>query len=56
LKKARERNIEVIRVELLRGLVMRFRRYIAEKYGFRVGTLSKAIADLIEKELDPTRS
>lgn len=35
---------------------MRSRRYIAEKYGFRRRTLSKAMADLIEKKLVPTRS
>jgi DNA-binding GntR family transcriptional regulator len=56
LRKAKERNIEVIKVRLLRGLVMRSRRYIAEKYGFRRRTLSKAMADLIEKKLVPTRS
>lgn len=45
------RDVEVIKVELPRWLAERFRRYVAEKYGFRRGVLSKAIADLVEKEL-----
>lgn len=45
------RDIEVIKVELPRWLAERFRRYVAEKYGFRRGSLSKAIADMIEREL-----
>ena len=36
-------------------LTEKFRKYVAEKYGFRRGALSKAIADLIEKELNPSR-
>lgn len=37
-------------------LAERFRRHVAERYGFRRGALSRAIADLIEKELGATRS
>ncbi|MEZ0290249.1 MAG: hypothetical protein ABWJ42_04080 [Sulfolobales archaeon] len=50
------RDVEVIKVELPRELVERFRRYVAEKYGFRRGALSKAIADLIERELRSSES
>jgi len=46
---------EVIKVEIPKSLAKRFRRYVAEKYGFRRGALSKAIADLIEKELSSLR-
>ena len=46
-----KRDVEVIKVELPTWLAERFRRYVAEKYGFRRGSLSKAIIDLIEKEL-----
>ncbi|MEM1986527.1 MAG: hypothetical protein QXQ02_06180 [Halobacteria archaeon] len=44
-------DVEVIKVELPRWLAERFRRHAAEKYGFRKGSLSKAIADMIEREL-----
>ncbi len=51
-KMARKKgHTEVIKVELPVWLAERFRRYVAEKYGFRRGALSKAIVDLIEKEL-----
>lgn len=46
---------EVIKVEIPKSLAERFRKYVAEKYGFRRGALSKAIADLIEKELNPSK-
>ena len=46
-----EGETEVIKVEIPKVLAERFRRYVAEKYGFRRGALSKAIADLIEREL-----
>ncbi|MEM1995322.1 MAG: hypothetical protein QXW32_07640 [Nitrososphaerales archaeon] len=42
---------EVVKVELPRWLAERFRRLVAERYGFRRGSLSKAIADMIEREL-----
>lgn len=45
-------DIEVIKVELPRWLAEEFRRYVADKYGFRRGALSKAIADIMERELE----
>jgi hypothetical protein len=56
LEEARGRDVEVIKVELPRDLAIRFRKYVAEKYGFRRGALSRAIADLIEKELTSTKA
>ncbi|MEM2894319.1 MAG: hypothetical protein QXD04_07625 [Candidatus Bathyarchaeia archaeon] len=44
-------DAEVIKVELPRWLAERFQRYAAERYGLRRGPLSKAIADMIEREL-----
>lgn len=46
-----KRRVEVIKVEIPVWLAEKFRRYVAEKYGFRRGALSKAIIDLILKEL-----
>ncbi|MEM0050123.1 MAG: hypothetical protein QXW39_06290 [Candidatus Bathyarchaeia archaeon] len=46
-----EEDVEVIKVELPKWLAEKFRRYVAEKYGFRRGALSKALADIIEREL-----
>jgi hypothetical protein len=43
---------EIIKVELPRPLVERFRKYVAERYGLRKGSLSRAIADLIEGALE----
>ena len=45
------REKEVIKVEVPRELAEEFRRYVAEKYGLRRGSLSRAIIELIEKEL-----
>ncbi|MBS7611396.1 hypothetical protein KEJ27_04225 [Candidatus Bathyarchaeota archaeon] len=45
-------DIEVIKVELPKWLAEKFWRYVAEKYGFRRGVLSKAMADMIERELE----
>ena len=45
------RDKEVIKVEVPRELAESFRRHVAQKYGLRRGALSKAIVDLIEKEL-----
>jgi len=42
---------EVIKVELPRPLAERFRKYVAERYGLRRGSLSKAIAELLERAL-----
>ena len=47
---ARE-EVEIIKVGIPKKLAEKFRRYVAEKYGFRRGALSKAIEDLIKKEL-----
>ncbi|GAB6948299.1 hypothetical protein JCM16161A_24290 [Vulcanisaeta sp. JCM 16161] len=46
-----KRDVEVIKVELPRDLAERFRRYVAERYGLRRGSLSRAVADLIAREL-----
>ena len=45
------RHVEVIKVELPAWPAEKFRRYVGEKYGFHRGALSKAMIDLIEKEL-----
>lgn len=47
----KKKDTEVIKVELPKDLAERFRKYVAEKYGLRKGVLTKAIIDLIEKEL-----
>jgi hypothetical protein len=47
----KKRNVEVIKVEILKPLAERFRRYVAEKYGLRRGALSKALADILEEKL-----
>ena len=47
----KDKNVEVIKVEIPRDLAEKFRKYVAEKYGFRRGALSKAVVDLIEREL-----
>lgn len=44
-------DVETIKVKLPRSLAERFRRYAAEKYGLRRGALSKAVEELIKKEL-----
>lgn len=46
-----KRDVEVIKVELPGWLAERFRRYVAERYGLRRGVLSRAIAEMIEREL-----
>ena len=51
-KKTRNSKNEVIKVEIPKYIAERFRKYVAEKYGFRKGALSKAIIDLIEREPD----
>ncbi len=45
------RRVEIIKVEIPIWLAEKFRKYVAEKYGLRRGALSRAIIDLIEKEL-----
>ncbi|MCS6767579.1 MAG: hypothetical protein RMJ59_01570 [Candidatus Nitrosocaldus sp.] len=47
-------SVEIIKAEVPRWLAERFRRYVAEKYGLRKGAISKAITDMIERELGVT--
>lgn len=47
----KRKDVEVIKIELSKDLAEKFRRYVAEKYGLRRGSLSKAMSELIEKEL-----
>ncbi|WP_252901733.1 hypothetical protein [Vulcanisaeta sp. JCM 14467] len=49
--KRENKDVEVIKVELPRDLAEKFRKYVAERYGLRRGALSRAIADLIAREL-----
>ncbi len=42
---------EVIKVEIPRWLAERLRRYAAERYGLRRGALSRAVAEILEREL-----
>jgi hypothetical protein len=39
----RRDDVEVIKVEVPKALAERFRKYVAEKYGLRRGSLTKAI-------------
>lgn len=41
----------MIKVELLKWLAERLRRYAAEKYGLRREALSKAVVEILEREL-----
>ncbi|GAB6946966.1 hypothetical protein JCM16161A_10960 [Vulcanisaeta sp. JCM 16161] len=50
-KEGRRRYVEVIKVELPRDLAERLRRYAAERYGSSSGALSRAVAELIAREL-----
>lgn len=47
----KRRDVEAIKVEIPRPLAERFRRYVAERYGLRRGSLSKALADILEEKL-----
>lgn len=47
----KKKDIEVIKVEIPKSLAERFRKYVAEKYGLRRGSLSRAVTDLIEERL-----
>jgi len=40
---------EVLKVEVSKPLAERFRRWVAERYGMRRGSLSRAVEDLIAK-------
>ena len=49
--KRENKDVEVIKVELPKDLAEKFRKYVAERYGLRRGALSRAITDLIAREL-----
>ncbi|NHW44506.1 MAG: hypothetical protein HA491_02050 [Candidatus Verstraetearchaeota archaeon] len=51
----RRDDVEVIKVEVPKALAERFRKYVAEKYGLRRGSLTKAIVDLMEEKLAEAR-
>ena len=51
VSKREDRDVEIIKVVLPRDLAERLRRYVAERYGLRRGALSRAITDLIAREL-----
>ena len=46
-----EKRVEVVRAEVPVWLAEKFRRYVAERYGLRKGAISRAIVDLIKREL-----
>jgi hypothetical protein len=46
-----EKDFEVIKIKVSKALAEKFRRYVAEKYGLKRGSITKAIVDLIEKKL-----
>ena len=48
---SRKKKVEVIKVEVPVWLAEKFRRYVAEKYGLRRGAISRAVVDLIMREL-----
>ena len=48
---SKKRQVEVIKAEVPVWLAEKFRRYVAEKYGLRRGAISRAIIDMITKEL-----
>ena len=51
-----EKRVEVVRAEVPVWLAEKFRRYVAERYGLRKGAISRAIADLIKRELGITET
>ena len=51
-----EKRVEVIKAEVPVWLAEKFRRYVAERYGLRKGAISRAIADLIKRELGITET
>ena len=52
----RREKTEIIKAEIPAWLANKFRSYVARKYGFKRGSLSKAIEELIKKELGLTKS
>jgi CRP-like cAMP-binding protein len=51
----RKNDVEIIKVEIPKVLAEKFRKYVAEKYGLRRGSITKAIIDLIEEKLAETK-
>ena len=51
-----EKRVEVIKAEVPVWLAEKFRRYVAERYGLRKGAISRAIVDLIKRELGITET
>jgi hypothetical protein len=51
----RRDDVDVIKVEVPKALAEKFRRYVAEKYGLRRGSITKAIVDLMEEKLAEAR-
>ena len=51
-----EKRVEVVRAEVPVWLAEKFRRYVAERYGLRKGAISRAIVDLIKRELGITET
>jgi len=48
-------DVEVIKVEIPKALAEKFRKYVAEKYGLRRGSITRAIVYLIEEKLSEAR-
>jgi hypothetical protein len=48
-------DVEIIKIEIPKVLAEKFRKYVAEKYGLRRGSITKAIIDLIEEKLAETK-
>jgi hypothetical protein len=46
-----EEDFEVIKIKVSKALAEKFRRYVAERYGLKRGSITKAIVDLIEEKL-----
>jgi hypothetical protein len=45
------KDFEVIKIKVSKALAEKFRRYVAERYGLKRGSITKAIVDLIEEKL-----
>ncbi len=44
-------GVEVVKVEVPKALAERFYKCVAERYGLRRGSITRAIVDLTEEEL-----
>jgi hypothetical protein len=51
----KKNDVDIIKVEVPKALAEKFRKYVAEKYGLRRGSITKAIVDLIEEKLAEAR-